>query len=128
MSDLTGGCYCGAIHFRLQGSTTWCGHCHCTICQRIHGAGVVTWVGCQESAVEITVKNSELHWYSSTPEGKRGSCSACGSQLFFKSPHWPDELHITRTSFAGEIDRQPEGHANYNDHVTWLSLRDNLPA
>ncbi|MBT4162464.1 MAG: GFA family protein [Gammaproteobacteria bacterium] len=108
----------------MTAPTKWCGHCHCTICQRIHGSGAVTWVGCEELSVEIVDPDSQLRWYESTSGAQRGSCLQCGTHLFFKSINWPGELHITRTSFTGDIDREPGGHSFYDTHVTWMSLTD----
>ena len=38
-----GGCLCGAVRFTVTLPSLFCGHCHCTLCQRSHGAGYVTW-------------------------------------------------------------------------------------
>ena len=40
-----GGCYCGKVKFKAALPAFWAGHCHCTQCQRLHGAAFVTWVG-----------------------------------------------------------------------------------
>ena len=47
MSEPTvfGACLCGAVRFRIELPTLFCGHCHCTMCQRNHGAAYVTWFG-----------------------------------------------------------------------------------
>ena len=122
MSEFTGQCYCGAVVFTVQGPTKWCGHCHCSICQRIHGSAVVTWVGCEQDSVSIEAQDASLRWYSSTEGAERGSCIKCGSQLFFKSVRWPGELHIVRSNFPGEIDRQPAGHTHEESRVAWFTL------
>jgi hypothetical protein len=122
---MAGSCYCGDVTFEVTATTLWCGHCHCTICQRIHGAGVVTWVGCSESAVEISDNQDSLKWYKSSMDSARGSCGHCGSQMFFRSERWPGELHIVRSCFNGDIDREPEGQAFYETHVSWLTLAEN---
>ena len=36
---------CGTVEFSVALPTLFCGHCHCTMCQRNHGAAYVTWFG-----------------------------------------------------------------------------------
>ena len=122
-----GQCFCGSVKFTVSAPTKWCAHCHCTICQRIHGSGVVTWLGCIADSVKIEDKNNCLIWFESTSGAERGSCRQCTTHLFFRSVNWPDELHITRTSFSGELDREPEVHAHHSTHVNWLTYGDDLP-
>ncbi len=124
---MNGGCFCGAVKFNINKPTLWCSHCHCGMCQRSHGAGVVTWVGCDNNSVEIDDGKSKLQWFKSSVEAERGFCSNCGSSLFFRSSQWPGELHIARALILSELDREPASHAFYDTHVDWMSLADQLP-
>lgn len=92
-----------------------------------HGAGVVTWLGCEADAVQITDSGNRLSWYKSSKEAERAFCSRCGSSLFFRSAKWPGELHIARALITGDVDRDPTGHGHYDSHVGWMSLADDLP-
>lgn len=101
-------------------------HCHCTLCQRAHGAGVVTWVGF--AATQISFLQSEhLRWYASSPGAERGFCAGCGSPMLFRSERWPDEIHVARALIQGELDREPQVHVFVNTEAPWLHLADNLP-
>lgn len=124
--DASGKCLCGAVSFSMEFPTKWVAHCHCTQCQRGHGAAFVTWVGAAVSQVTIHDQDGLLHWYASSKEAERGSCSRCGSSLFFRSSKWPGELHIARANFTGPMDREPQGHAYYDTHVDWVTLADKL--
>jgi len=97
------------------------------MCQAAHGAGIVTWVGCEESAVKINDEDHTLRWFKSSADAERGFCSRCGSPIFFRSTQWPGELHIARALFTGEIDRAPANHSFYDTHVEWMKLHDELP-
>jgi hypothetical protein len=121
---VSGQCLCGEVQFNVDAPSIWCAHCHCSMCRLAHGAGFVTWVGYKDTDVEITDAGKRLAWYRSSPEAERGFCSRCGSTLFFRSTRWPGELHVTRGSIAGDIDREPGGHAFYESHVEWISLAD----
>ena len=124
---MNGGCFCGGVKFNINRAKLWCSHCHCSMCQRIQGAAVVTWVGCDDDSVEIDDKDNKLRWFKSSSEAERGFCSHCGSPLFFRSSKWPGELHIARALVSGELDREPASHAFYDTHVGWMSLADQLP-
>lgn len=122
-----GACLCGSVSFSAGLPSKWVAHCHCTRCQRAHGAAFVTWASVESAAVELDDPDRLLRWYESTEGGSRGFCSKCGSPMFFKAPAWPGELHIARALFLDPIDREPQVHAYYDTHVDWVTPADNLP-
>jgi len=123
----SGQCLCGAVGFTMEFPSKWIAHCHCTMCQRAHGAAFVTWVSVSQSQVVIDDPETQLRWYNSSSEAQRGFCSRCGSSLFFRSSQWPGELHIARANFINLLDREPQVHGFYDTHVSWVTLNDNLP-
>lgn len=123
----SGKCLCGAVSFFIEFPSKWVAHCHCTMCQRAHGAAFVTWVSVNESQVTFQDTENLLHWYTSSPEASRGFCSRCGSSLFFRSSQWPGEMHIVRANFTEPVDREPQVHGFYDTHVSWVAINDNLP-
>ena len=42
MTMREGGCYCGAIRYRIEGEPLHVNYCHCRMCQRLSGAPVVS--------------------------------------------------------------------------------------
>ena len=124
---VSGGCLCGTVRFDARLPSLWCAHCHCSQCQRFHGAPLVTWVGFRTDAVTFSVGENAISWFASSPPAQRGFCSRCGSSFLFRSEKWPGELHISLTNIVGPIDRNPEGHVFYSSHVPWLTLGDTLP-
>ena len=121
----TGSCLCDDLRFGFDGPSLWCAHCHCSMCQRTHGAPLVTWVGVAEERFRILAGDT-LHWHRSSPEAERGFCNHCGSSLFFRSTRWPGEIHVVRTNIEGELDREPEVHAYWESHARWFSFDDDL--
>jgi hypothetical protein len=120
-----GRCLCGDLRFAADLPSRWVAHCHCTMCQRAHGAAVVTWVGFVAANVRIDDPQARLQWFDSTPgEAQRGFCARCGTTLFFRSRRWPDELHIVRSNFSGPVDREPQVHVSWESHVPWLVIGD----
>jgi hypothetical protein len=124
MTTTTGSCLCGNLRFEAQLPSKWMAHCHCSLCQRAHGAPVVTWVGFEAETVRIDDPQSRLRWYESTPGAERGFCDRCGSTLFFRSRRWAGELHIVRSNFTGPLDREPQVHVYFDSHAPWLQLGD----
>ncbi len=129
MSDktVTGACLCGAVKFEVTLPSLWCAHCHCTQCQRFHGAPLVTWVGFDSDSFRVTAGENTLRWYRPSAPAQRGFCGDCGSSILFQSERWPGEMHVCLTNLVDPIDRVPESHAHYDTHVPWLSLADDLP-
>jgi hypothetical protein len=123
---IRGACLCEAVQFEVTPPTKWCAHCHCTMCRRAHGAAVVTWFGVPSDSFRLIAGQERLKWYRSSAAARRGFCSHCGSTLFFEGERWPDEIHITRASVAGAIDREPQAHVFYDQRVEWLELHDSL--
>jgi hypothetical protein len=129
MSDqpVFGACLCGSVRFRINLPTLFCGHCHCTMCQRNHGAAYVTWFGVPWTQTKVIEGEDLLTRYSSSPHGTRSFCSACGTSLFCESEHHPDHVDIPLANMEGEIDKAPEMHFFFDSHVGWVPLDDKLP-
>jgi hypothetical protein len=129
MSEVEGGCLCGDVRFGARLPSKWVAHCHCSLCRRSAGAAFVTWVGLDDRAVAVDDPHGRLAWYASSARGERGFCRRCGSTLFFRSPRWPGELHVTLANFDGPVDRAPQVHVFWDTHVAWADLdpADGLP-
>ncbi|WP_146907857.1 GFA family protein [Arenimonas daejeonensis] len=122
MTNTHGSCLCGDLRFEAQLPSKWVAHCHCSMCRRAHGAPLVTWVGLKTENVRIVDPQSRLRWYASSPGAGRGFCDRCGTTLFFRSERWPGELHVVRSNFDGPLDREPQVHVSYDNHVSWLQI------
>jgi hypothetical protein len=122
-----GSCLCGAVSFNATLPCRWVAHCHCTRCQRAHGAAFVTWVSIDAGNASIVDADASLRWFRSPGLGERGFCSTCGSPLFFRSGQWPGELHVARAAFLDPVDRAPQMHGYHDTHVDWVEVADDLP-
>jgi hypothetical protein len=130
MSDarqVSGGCLCGAVRFTVTLPTLFCGHCHCGMCRRNHGAAYVTWFAVLNPQVSVDGGADLLTRYQSSSHGSRSFCSHCGSSLFCVSTRHPDVVDIPLASMDGPIDRLPESHIYFDDRVAWVTVADELP-
>jgi catechol 2,3-dioxygenase-like lactoylglutathione lyase family enzyme len=124
---VAGGCLCGAVRFRIELPTSFCAHCHCSICRRNHGAAFVTWFGIDRDRLEITAGADALRRHRSSPHGERSFCGRCGSSLFCSSEHHPDQIDGVLANLDGPIDRAPAAHLYFDSRAAWTDVRDDLP-
>jgi hypothetical protein len=121
-----GACLCGAVRFQVTLPTMFCGHCHCTVCQRAHGAGYVTWFGAGYSHFELLDETQQLKRYASSEHGTRSFCGTCGSSLFCESTEHPEHIDIVLANMQDPIDRKPNSHAYFDCRADWIIAEDSL--
>ena len=122
-----GSCFCGAVRFSAQLPTLFCGHCHCSMCRRSHGAGYVTWFAVPRAQFVLESGEAELARFRSSDHGARSFCRRCGSSLFCESTRHPDQIDIVLANMHGPIDRPPQCHIYFDDRVDWVAVNDGLP-
>jgi len=128
---VSGGCFCGAITYEIVLPTLACGHCHCSMCRRPHGASYVTWAVVPPGQFRIMSGQEHLKTYASSAHGRRQFCSICGSQMFcwHEGPDGspPRVIDVAVASLHGDIDRRPEAHYFFDSRADWTDIPDNLP-
>lgn len=77
MTDLAGGCLCGAVRLLARGAPLRVGLCHCLDCRKHHGAPFYAAAAFPPEAVEITGETRD--WRG------RHFCPRCGSSVFARS-------------------------------------------
>ena len=122
-----GSCLCGAVRFTVRTPSLFCGHCHCTLCQRSHGAGYVTWFAVPREQFRLDAGEEELAAYASSEHGRRSFCRRCGSSLFCESSHHPQQIDIVLANMRDAIDREPAVHVYFDDRASWVVVEDELP-
>jgi hypothetical protein len=85
-----GGCYCGAIRYRVEGEPLFKGQCHCRECQYIAGGSPNMVLGMQESGFSYT-KGAPKPFRRSDLENPvtREFCAECGTHLLSRAPGVP---------------------------------------
>lgn len=93
----TGGCLCGAVRYSISGPIRDVVICHCSMCQKLHGAA-----GAHSKARKSDITFTEDHglaWFASSDRARRGFCKDCGSSLF-----WEPVNQLTMGILAGSLD------------------------
>jgi hypothetical protein len=124
---VSGSCFCGDIRFSISLPTLFCGHCHCSMCRRSHGAGFVTWFAVPRKQFSLERGQAELVRYHSSDHGSRSFCGRCGSSLFCESSRHPDQIDIVLANMHAPIDRLPQVHIYFDDRAAWVVAGDDLP-
>jgi len=124
-SEITGGCFCGAIRYRVSAATRDVSHCHCSICRRTTGAPFVTWATFPAAALVFTAGTpAELR---ATPRAVRQLCSLCGTALTFRETARPNAVDVTVGSMDCPDAVVPAAHIWTSSQLAWLQLADDLP-
>ena len=126
-TNVTGSCFCGAVRFTIAPPTLFCGHCHCSMCRRSHGAGFVTWFAVPNDQFNLVAGEPDLVRFTSSDHGTRSFCGRCGSTLFCESTRHPDHIDIVLANMETSIDRTPEMHFYFDDRAAWSFVDDGLP-
>ncbi len=124
-----GSCLCGKIGFSVEKLSPVIGHCHCSMCQKFHGAAFSTFV-------EVNV--DDLHWHKGKEQLKsyqadngtvRKFCQECGSSLIFESKHNRHEntIEVALSAFDEIEHVEPNAHIFTESKVDWFTLSDDLP-
>ena len=126
-ATLNGSCFCGEVRFEVELPTLLCGHCHCSMCRRSHGAGFVTWFRVPYERFALVGGELGVVRFQSSEHGTRTFCGRCGSTLFCESNREPDHIDIVVANMDAAIDRQPEFHIFFDDRADWTHVDDGLP-
>jgi len=121
----TGGCHCGHLRYQFSGPLHDIAHCHCSVCRRVSGGIVTTWITVPASAFQWTKGTPAQYQSSST--GVRNFCSNCGAQLTFMNPLSPESIDVTIATFDHPELAPAERHIWTDSQLPWLHLDEHLP-
>jgi hypothetical protein len=121
---LSGGCQCGAVRYRIDGSLGRAGLCHCRMCQKAFGS----W-----GAALVSVPVAQLTWTRGRPAEfrssaivARGFCAQCGTPL-----HMKEDGDSTYEIAIGTLDNPelapPTEQAGIEAELSWFKSLPHLP-
>ena len=87
-----GSCLCGAVKYNINCEPEVVGNCHCTMCQKQHGAAFATYVSINKDFFVYTQGQDKLTSYNSSGTIIRKFCVQCGSNIEWggskEHPNW----------------------------------------
>lgn len=122
---VTGGCFCGAIRFEVDGPESFACYCHCHSCQHAAGAPVVAWATYDRASFCVT--QGDVHFYNSSPGVTRGICSACGTSISYEHVDRADEIDLTLNCLDDPSAPVLKAHIWTEDKQPWFETGDELP-
>ncbi len=116
MSEITGGCYCGAIRYQILEPPEG-GICYCENCRKAVGAQSVAWVNSNRDVTEV-VKGEPKRYVA--PNGSVWSfCADCGSTLFWEGIGGSDAFAVTSGSLDDPAAFPPKTSSWNEDRLAW---------
>jgi hypothetical protein len=124
MSDLVGGCSCGAVRYRLLSAPMFVHCCHCTMCQRQTGSAFVINALYERDRVEVTGDPEAV--VMPTESGRPHDIYRCRT---CRIAVWSDYGRVgLRFVRVGTLDTPhaivPDVHIYVRSKVPWVRLPD----
>jgi hypothetical protein len=124
---IEGSCLCGGVRYEIVGELHDMQNCHCSMCQKAHGAAFATYAGVDPRDVNFTRGADLISHYRSSNEALRSFCSRCGSNLMFAPMATPEEAWMAVGGFDSEIRERPGLHIFVDSKAQWFEIDDDLP-
>lgn len=121
---LHGSCLCGGVAYRAEGPIKHASHCYCTMCQKQHGAAAGSYANVARDGYVIERGAELVTEYASSDHGRRGFCSVCGSNLYWRSEQAPDRIAVTLGTLEPEFDGPVEREWYPEKKPQWLPAKD----
>jgi hypothetical protein len=121
--EVTGGCACGRIRYRVRIDNDEAYLCHCRMCQRATGGVSIAFKNVKKADVDW---EREPDWYQSSPIAHRPYCRDCGTSLGFAFPD-SENMDLTIGSLDDPSRYRPKHHFGAESlHRAWLNT-EGLP-
>ena len=125
--EITGGCQCGAVRYRVETELGNPHLCHCRMCQKAAGNYFMPLAGAPREAVVVT--RGEPGWFHSSDIVRRGFCRNCGTPLFF-DPLDSEHMLVTLGSLDDPSRYIPVSEDSVESRVPfvaeWTGLRQKV--
>lgn len=123
--DLSGGCACGHVRYRVRGVPRDRTLCHCSDCRKAAGATPVAWATFHRT--ELVFEAGQPKERASSQRARRGFCGECGTQLTFAYVAAPDAVDLAVATLDDPARIPPDDHTWVHEKPDWLRIGDDLP-
>lgn len=125
-ADLTGGCLCGAVRYRLMSAPFDAGWCHCRTCQLNSGSPAMAFASVPSENYVIESGADAIRRHRSSEKAERWFCGQCGTPLLFR-----EDGGATHDFSLATLDRPdavaPSFHIYCDSRIAWADIADDLP-
>jgi hypothetical protein len=125
MSELSGGCQCGTIRYKISGDLGDAVICHCRMCQKAFGS----W-----GAALVDVALKDFKWsrgkpaiFKSSSIVERGFCANCGTPLFMHEQGDPNIEIAIGTFDNPNVIGKLKSQDGVESRLGWFETMHQLP-
>ena len=122
---VAGGCFCGAVRYRVSGRPSVSMVCHCRTCCRLSGSPAVPWVTFAAAAFEVG--DGAAATLRSSPRVLRTFCRACGTPLTYRHADHSETIDVATCTLDDPGAFPPAYHAWESHRVPWLECPAGVP-
>jgi len=118
-----GTCFCGAVHFEVQGAAAAMGYCHCESCRHWSAGPINGFALWPKDLVKITQGADKVGTYAKTQNSHRKWCTACGGHLMTDHPGMG--MVDVYAAVLPSVRFTPALHVFYGEKM--IAMKDGLP-
>ena len=118
--QLTGGCHCGSVRYRLNGPVKMAVNCHCNDCRKRNGAAYSTYCVVAQDDLEIRQGREGIATYDVDGRGQKHFCSKCGSPLYNAIRRYPGVYMLFHGSLAPTAGPDPVVNVYCESKLPWV--------
>lgn len=126
LTELSGGCLCGQVRYRITGARRNIINCHCENCRRTHGH-VSAYTSVDKKNLQLISQQSLVWYHDQSPDTYRGFCRECGASLFWDARDENNKMAVS----AGTLDTghglKTIGHVFVSEAGDYYEISDGLP-
>ena len=127
LTNVEGSCLCGEIVYEVDIDADRILNCHCTRCQKAHGAAFATVAFAKGETLKFLKGESVLQEFK-TGSGSRAFCSLCGSRLMAFTEDKSRYLGIVLACVDGSDDLKAAANICIETKPAWSALDSSMPS
>jgi hypothetical protein len=123
--QLNGGCFCGAVRYRVADAFLYAANCHCSRCRAATGSAFKPFAGIERDKLEL-ISGADALLVVGDDELNDTRCASCGS-LLFSVVRDGAYVHVALGSLADAPSLRPTEHIFVGSKAPWFEITDDLP-
>jgi hypothetical protein len=124
-AELGGGCWCGAVRYRVADDFEYASNCHCSRCRAATGSAFKSFAGIKRDALTLLTDDDALLTVGSEDLNDT-RCATCGS-LLFSVVRAGAYVHVALGSLLDAPSIRPTQHIFVGSMAPWYEITDDLP-
>lgn len=116
-----GSCLCAAIRYEVLAEPATASHCHCTMCQKQHGAAFASYARIRRRELRYTQGQDKLKRFRATANVERCFCSECGSNIEwgYVTGEWAEWVALALGGFDTPYTETIHRQLHLEDKASW---------